>query len=176
MNFSFLTRVLYGRANVLQAARVKSIEPMDRRSGYDRRQRVTHPFTILFSPGRRQQNGRRKSDASNIYVDCYTPTLRYICIGILLLSTVDAFFTLRLIDKGGSELNPFMAYLLSINIDCFVFVKFIMTAMSLFILVAHFHFRWFGVVRVSHFLYGSFIFYVLLVNYEIMLLLQAYYI
>ena len=98
MNLSFLTHLLHGRANVLQIAPSKSLEPMDRRSGLDRRHCVTHPFTILFSPGRRQQNGRRQSDASNIYVDCYTPVLRYICVGILLLSTVDAFFTLRLID------------------------------------------------------------------------------
>ncbi len=175
MNLSFLTHLLFGRANVLRAAQVKSLESMDRRSGFDRRQCVTHPFTILFSPGRRHQNGRRKNDASNIYVDCYTPVLRYICIGILLLSMIDAFFTLRLIDKGGSELNPLMAYLLSINIDSFVFVKFIMTAVSVFILVAHFHFRWLGVVKVSHILYCAFIFYVLLVNYEIMLLLHVYY-
>ncbi len=145
----------------------------NRRRNTDRRVRVTHPLTPMSLQGRRSK-GRRQEDIANRYVDRYSPVLRYICIGFVLLSMTDAFFTLRLLDKGGSELNPIMAALLDLDIEWFIYVKLIATSIGLAILLAHFHFRWLKIIRVSHILYSLFGLYVLLIHYEVFLLWRAY--
>jgi hypothetical protein len=146
---------------------------IDRRSESDRRERATHPLSPASWQGRRQR-GRRQVDRENTYVDRYDPVVRYICIGVLMLSCVDAVFTLRLIEQGGTELNPVMNFFLGIDISVFVYSKLFLTAFSLAVLVAHFNFRCAKLIKVSHLVYGLFAMYVLLINYEIFLLWKSY--
>ena len=78
--------------------------------------------------------------------------------------------TLNLLRRGASEINPFMAWLLSINHDLFFFTKLALTAMGVIILVAYKNFRLFNYVKAGHVLYAFLVGYALLVKYELTLL------
>jgi hypothetical protein len=51
------------------------------------------------------------------------------------LSMVDAFLTLFLIDNGAREVNPIMAYCLSHGPSTFILIKYIITCISVLILL-----------------------------------------
>jgi len=87
-----------------------------------------------------------------------------------VLSGVDAFLTLNLLDRGGEELNPLMRLLLNIDVGVFFYTKLGLTALGLAVLLVHAHFRWLRVVSVSHVLWMLFAGYAMLINYEIYLL------
>ena len=56
----------------------------------------------------------QRSDEKNIahYVDVYDVKLFPIIILIVVLCVADAYFTLLILSKGGTELNPVMEHLL----------------------------------------------------------------
>lgn len=114
--------------------------------------------------------GRRRADRTNLYVDRFPPALRWVCVGLLVLSGVDAFLTLSLLDRGGEELNPLMRLLLNIDVGIFLYTKLGLTALGLAVLLVHSHFRWLQVVSVSHMLWMMFAGYAVLIHYEIYLL------
>lgn len=85
-----------------------------------------------FSNGRRKTIRRKSEKRSNIYVDVYSTRLVIAVLSLLLLSCLDAFLTLTLIDKGlAYEANPFMAFFLDISVFHFSSVKFFITATAL---------------------------------------------
>jgi hypothetical protein len=145
---------------------------VDRRSGQDRRRAATHPLRAAVGRGGRR-GARRQQDRRDIYVDRYHPRLRYVAIGLLLLSILDAFLTLMLLEKGGTELNPLMQFMMSLDTELFLYSKLLLTAFGVAILVVHYHFFWMRVIPVAGMLYALLGAYVLLVNYEIYLLLRA---
>lgn len=145
----------------------------NRRAGVDRRSQFSHPFSLKSLRGQRHR-GRRKEDALGIYVDRYEHKHRVLCLGIILLSCLDAFFTLRILELGGEEVNPVMKYLLEWDIWGFIYIKLVVTALCIMILVTHIHFKWFRLIKVSYFLYASFAIYVSLIGYELHLLNLAY--
>lgn len=145
----------------------------ERRRGTDRRQRGTGPLASVSLLGRRTM-GRRGGDRNNLYVDRYHPALRWVCVGLLLLSGVDAFLTLSLLERGGEELNPLMRLLLDIDIGVFFYTKLGLTALGLAVLLTHCHFRWLRLVRVSQVLWLLFAGYAALIHYEIYLLYIAW--
>jgi len=55
---------------------------------------------------------------------------------VLALSLTDALFTLVLVDNGAVELNPVMEFYLSRGAATFVWVKYMLTAASVIIIVA----------------------------------------
>lgn len=92
-----------------------------------------------FSPIRRKHL-RRKNDRNSLYfVDEYNPRLVFPILLILLLSMLDAFFTLVLIERGAVEVNPLMAFYLGIGPGVFLTVKYVLTCLSLFILLMFSH-------------------------------------
>lgn len=109
-----------------------------------------------------------------MYVDRYHPALRWVCVGLLVLSGLDAFLTLSLLERGGEELNPVMRALLEIDVAVFFYTKLGLTAVGLAVLVMHYHFHWLRLVPVSHVLWILFAGYALLINYEIYLLYSAW--
>lgn len=117
-----------------------------------------------------RRDGRRTSDQLGYYVDRFESQLLYIALGIMLLSATDAVFTLRLLQMGATEVNPFMDVLIDIDQGLFAFVKLLITAFGVIILVIHVKFRLFRVLNTGIFLYGIFPAYLLLVIYEITLL------
>lgn len=112
---------------------------------------------------------RRSCDFSSAYLDRYRPKLVYLTFAILLLSCLDATFTLNLLQQGSVELNPIMAWLIAVNPHLFVAVKLGFTAMGSILLLAHTHFFVFRSLRVVNLLYLCVIGYFTLICYEIML-------
>lgn len=107
----------------------------------------------------------------NTYVDRYEPHLFYVAVATLLLCCTDAFFTLTLLQQGAEEINPFMAWLLEMDVQLFLVTKFALTAVGLVFLVAHKNFLLFNRhLRVPHVLYAFLAGYMLLVKYELTLL------
>jgi hypothetical protein len=108
---------------------------IERRSGKDRRKRSFNVFRRPFTPGRRRML-RRKSDRCRFFLfDYYSPKLFFAIVMVLLLSVADALLTLMLISEGAQELNPVMAYLLSLGPNIFLLSKYLMTSVSVVIVV-----------------------------------------
>jgi Domain of unknown function (DUF5658) len=124
-------------------------------------------FASGFSPRRRV--GRRADD-HEVPVDFHDPRLLVPAVGLLLLSIVDAFLTVRLMGDGAEEANPLLAFVLSEHPRLFATVKMALTGLGVLLLVALARARVFKVVRVSLFLYGLVATYVALVAYEAWLL------
>ena len=141
----------------------------DRRDRVERRCTATSPFSRVAWQGRRH-GARRGQDDANTHVDVYEARWFYAAIGVLLLSCTDAMLTLNLLQRGASEINPLMAWLLSINNALFFFTKLAMTAMGVIVLVAYKNFRLFNYIKTGHVLYAFLIGYALLIKYELMLL------
>lgn len=143
-----------------------------RRQSRDRR-RCSAKTAIHSLYRNRRHDHRRDVDAGRgSYVDIHEPRLLVISLAIMLLCIVDAFFTITLLDFGGRELNPVMAYFINEGIGPFFFVKYILTALSLFLLLAHKRFRLTRRITGYHVLNGVLGLYVCLVVYEISLLAQ----
>ena len=80
--------------------------------------------------------------------------------------------TLSLIESGKAiELNPVMAVLIQKGFLSFFGVKYLLTALSLTLLVVHKNFTLLGAVRISHVIYLLFWGYLALAVYEIILAL-----
>jgi hypothetical protein len=121
----------------------------------------------------RRHSHRREIDADRgSYVDTHEPRLFVISLAIMLLCIVDAVFTITLLNFGGRELNPIMAFFINEGIGSFFFVKYLLTALSLFLLLAHKRFRLTRRITGYHVLNGVLGLYVCLVVYEISLLAQ----
>lgn len=112
---------------------------LDRRSGKDRRAYGGLQMRRPFSPIRRKVLRRHRDRQSLYYVDKYTPRLIIPILLILLLSMLDAFFTLVLIGNGAVEVNPLMAFYLEIGPGVFLVVKYVLTCLSLFVLLMFSH-------------------------------------
>lgn len=108
---------------------------IERRSGIDRRKMRLGSIRWLLFSGRRR-NLRRADDRRKLaLLDYYSPRIFVIIVAILLLSLVDAVLTLLLISQGAVELNPVMAYFLSKGDSAFLIAKYLMTAISVTIVV-----------------------------------------
>ena len=124
-------------------------------------------YALFFS---RRRSLRRDGEDVVYYTDWYSAPLFALAVGIALLCVADAFFTLELISRGGSELNPFMAYLLAKGLYLFVAVKMTLTAAAVVILIMHQRFAFFLNVRAVHVLLVTLIGYGILIAYELTLL------
>ena len=123
---------------------------------------------------RRRQGMRRDADKQHgHYVDIHEPKTIYISIFIIILSCLDAFFTLLLLQKGiAYEANPVMKVLIeSNNATLFVLTKTAITAACIIFLVAHKHF-WIirNRIRTHAALLVALVAYICLINYEVFLL------
>jgi hypothetical protein len=112
----------------------------ERRSGRERRGQPT-PALSSFWGNRRRRSGRRKGESDRTYVDTFSPRDVALLLGIFVLNIFDAFFTLLWIQRGGSEANPFMAFLLEIGEGAFLLQKCIVVGVWLIVLVIHKNFR-----------------------------------
>ena len=141
----------------------------DRRRGGDRRrEKSLHAFIYgNFRPRRRAS--RRTEDSHRFIFDWHEPHLLYVSLAIILLSCIDALFTLNLLHIGAVEVNQFMNDLLKIGIDQFLWVKISLTVVSVLALVFAGQRHFMGWFRVFRFLHMICIGYVILIGYEIYL-------
>lgn len=139
-----------------------------RRALPDRRRRSIGGFLYgNFRPRRR--NVRRSDDHHRILFDWHEPRLLYVALAVLLLSCVDALFTLNLLLLGAEEANVLMNSLLAESVDSFLAVKISMTAIAIVLLVAASRRKFLGLIRVSRLLQLICLGYVVLIGYEIWL-------
>ncbi len=110
---------------------------LDRRSGRDRRSRPRFSGIKPLLSGKREHARRRTDKNSMVYFDRYNPVTRWFVVSILVLSVVDAFLTVMLIRNGAVELNPVMAYYLTMGTQAFILVKYALTSLSVFILLVY---------------------------------------
>lgn len=128
-------------------------------------------YQLGIKIGRRvddRRDGNKRSEAA--YVDRYSWQVVLCVIGIMILSAMDAFFTLNILAKGGEELNIFMAVLIEDNITKFVGIKLALTAFALLLLTIHHNVKLIARVRVRHLQYMILTGYATLIGYELHLL------
>jgi len=142
------------------------------RLGGDRRRSYFRSLLYSFFKRRRKIHRRQGDLKENTFVDIHEPKLAVIYLLTLLLSVTDAFLTLYIIDNGGEEINPFMAFLMNKDVEMFFWVKFTMTAFGMLFLISHKHFTVYRAMNGYHMFYGIAAIYIVLVNYEIILITQ----
>lgn len=107
---------------------------LEKREGADRRLFSWRTVVFGFALSRRRIL-RREEDAEILFLDWHHPWLFFLSVGIMLLSCMDAFMTLRLLEFGMVEANPIMASLLGHGAGVFAGTKVLMTGTSILILV-----------------------------------------
>ena len=83
----------------------------------------------------RRRVSRRAGDQHRILLDWHEPRLLYMALAILLMSCLDALFTLNLLAAGGEELNAVMRVLLGRGVRWFLLAKIGLTGLSIVVLV-----------------------------------------
>ncbi len=141
-----------------------------RRRNVDRRRCTAKTAVMSVFRSRRAGERRDTPECTPAYVDLHEPQWLITSLAIMLLCVADAYFTMALITFGGQELNPFMAHFLEAGSGQFFFVKYTLTAASLFLLLAHRNFRLAGRVTGSWVITMVLGTYVLLIIYELILL------
>ena len=143
----------------------------DKRTEVDRRRFSWK--TVLFGYFRsRRHQARRGDDGDVLFLDWHHPWLFFLSVGTMILSCLDAFMTLQLIDLGMFEANPMMAALLGYGTGAFAASKMLMTGTSILILVYLAKTRFLNRVRAGLFLTVFFSAYACLVCYEFVQLMQ----
>lgn len=129
-------------------------------------------FRHLGIRGRRME-ARRKGETTNCYVDQYhDPLLFFVVLSIIIMSVLDAFFTMVLLENGNIvEVNPLMAALIEKSNLLFFNVKYLLTTLSLILLVVYKNFSIFGAFKTTHVIFLIFGAFFLLNTYQICLLI-----
>lgn len=142
-------------------------QQQDRR-GPDRR--ITHRrLHIQALKGRRRGPRRQQEDALEHHSDFHDSRVFWASLGVMLLCVFDAHYTLLILQRGGEELNFFMDMIIQSSTLGFIIIKYLMTAVSLFILVlynrAHVRKR----IPVRTIIYGALVMYMVLFSYELLI-------
>jgi hypothetical protein len=121
---------------------------------------------------RRRRPARRREDGRFHALDWHSSHLWAVSIGILILSVVDAFLTLRLMSAGAVEVNPFMALFVGGNVAVFAGLKMAITGVGVALMVLLAGYRFMRVLRVDVILYCILMAYVILIGHEVGMLRQ----
>jgi hypothetical protein len=148
-----------------------SDKPGNRNNG-DRR---SHDFrSFLHSLYKRRRRGMRRAEdhKTSHYVDIYDKATVIAAITVIFLSCTDSLLTLLLISEGrATEANPVMRILIESDTTLFVAAKAALTILCLLFLIAHKNFWLFNKrLHGKYLLFGTFIGYASLINYELILL------
>jgi len=114
----------------------------------------------------RRRNLRREIDAEVVFLDWHHPWLFFLAVGTMLLSCLDAFMTLQLLERGMVEVNPVMAAILGRGTTAFAVSKMLLTGTSILILVFLAKSRFLNRFRTGLFLTAFFTIYACLACYE----------
>lgn len=129
--------------------------------------------TVIFGFLRsRRREHRRSAEDEPVFIDWHHPWLFFLAVGTMLLSCLDAFLTLRLLDRGAIEVNPVMALAISHGTFAFTVSKMLMTGLGILMLVFLSRSRLFNRVRTGVFLTVFFSVYACVVCYQFVLLLK----
>ena len=141
----------------------------ERREMPDRRIHSWRTLAYCGFEGRgRRRHARR--NGCDCYLDRYDPALVFTGIAVLVMSGMDALFTLMLRDRGAYEANYFMARLMETSDELFIGIKLAVTGMSVTFLLMHAHFHVRRIISGKHLLQAAVAVYGLLIGYELILL------
>ena len=123
--------------------------------------------TVLFGFMRsRRRATRRDNEVEPMFTDWHHPWLFFLAVGIMLMSSIDAFFTLQLLDRGAIEINPVMAAVIGQSALSFAISKMVLTGFGILALVFLSKSRCFNRVRTGLLLTFFFSVYAVLICYE----------
>lgn len=137
----------------------------DTRVLFDRRTVSWRTVVLGFARSRRQ-GPRREGEADPVFTDWHHPWLFFLATGIMLMSSLDAFMTLRLIDLGAYEANPFMAAMMEMGTTSFAVSKMLLTGFGILALVFLARAMFFRRIRTGLLLTVFFNVYAVLICYE----------
>jgi hypothetical protein len=139
----------------------------------DNRDRRRMSVKSLLHGGLRPRRRQHRRDYNEQYhvIDLHDSELMWLALGIVVMSCMDALFTLNLLAVGAEEINILMRSLINADINRFLVVKIGATSISVITLVAASEYRVLGRVPVRFLLRGLFLIYFSLLVYEIVLLL-----
>lgn len=106
------------------------------RRGTPERRAYSVGTLIACAVSPRRMHGRRSADRRHSMLDRFDSGMLLLAVLLMLLSIADSVFTLTLIARGGSEVNPFMNALLQHSVWAFTSVKMMLTAIPAIVLVA----------------------------------------
>jgi len=118
----------------------------------------------------RRKQHRRADESPDAQRDWYHPRLFVLVVGVMLMSILDAFFTLKLLAGGAIEANPVMAYFLGLGVPAFIMSKMIMTGTCIVFLTALSSYMFLNRFMIGKLITISFIGYMVLIAYELLLL------
>jgi hypothetical protein len=144
----------------------------ERRRGLERRQRIWWSLLYGSIRPRRRRPARRLEDGRFHVLDWHATHLWAVSVSILILSMVDAFLTLKLMEGGAVEVNPFMALFVGGSAAVFAGLKMAITGVCVALMVLLAGYRFMRVLRVEVILYGVFMAYLILICHEVGMLRQ----
>lgn len=153
----------------MQEANIQIYPHTESRSQSDRRT-FTLSTAIKSITQSRRKHHRRYDESPDAQRDWYHPRLFALVIGVMLLSMLDAFFTLNLLARGAIETNPVMDYFLNIGVSAFVISKMILTGSCIIFLTALSSYLFLNRFMIGKLITMSFIGYMVLISYELLLL------
>ena len=146
-------------------------EPECRRQSRHDRRSNTHKTAISSLYRNRRRGPRRNTESSvNSYVDVHDSKTFVLAFGACFLSILDGCFTILLLSYGGSELNPFMDYLIQKGLQLFFLSKLVITTACISLFVIYRNHSFFRFMRGYQFLVATFLGYCLLIGYELILI------
>ncbi|MGB5352058.1 MAG: DUF5658 family protein [Woeseia sp.] len=145
----------------------------DNREREDRRHFNWQTVVLGFARSRRR-DGRREHEVEPIFSDWHHPWLFFLSVGTMLLSCLDAFLTLLLLDRGAYEANPFMASAMGHSTLIFTVSKMLLTGLGILALVFLSRSRFLNHFRTGILLTGVFSMYACLVCYELVFLMATH--
>lgn len=129
--------------------------------------------TVMFGFLRsRRRDTRRGDEGEVLFLDWHHPWLFFLAVGTMLMSVMDAFMTLQLLDRGMVEANPVMAAALGQGTTFFAVSKMLMTGTSILALVFLAKARFLNRFRAGLMLTVFFSVYACLICYEFVFLLR----
>ena len=107
----------------------------------DRRMQPAPALSRFTVCGRRRTFRRKEDQERGGYVDQYHSGLLVLLILSVGLNILDAFFTMMILDDGGSEINPIIRSAIRLFGDEFWVWKFAIVSILLIVLCLHSKFR-----------------------------------
>jgi hypothetical protein len=150
----------------------KGVSVEHRTNSRDRRTQTLQSIVYGALQPRRQTN-RRPRDNQVYVLDWHDSGLFLLAMSIVVMSCMDAWFTLQLLSIGGEEVNWFMAVLLDNDVSTFLAIKYAVTGAGVIVLVALARFRLGGLLPVRRVLEALVATYACLLIYEVYLLVEV---
>ena len=145
----------------------------ENRDSDDRREFSWRTVFFGFLSSRRRDK-RRDNEEASVYTDWHHPWLFFLATGTMILSCMDAFFTLQLLDRGAIEINPVMATMIGKGTLAFAATKMLLTGLGILVLGFLSQTRMFNLMRPGLVLTMFFSGYACLVCYEFIYLLNVF--